>query len=161
MHHVIALAVLAVGPADWSKLAPLPDAEGFAGSFAGVSGGALVVAGGANFPDKKPWDGGKKAWTDRVFVLDKPGGIWKEAGKVPRPLGYGVSVTHGTGVVCVAGCDADRHYADAFRLDWKDGKLTTTPLPRCSTRRRTCAGRWSATTCSWPAGRRSRTHRPR
>ena len=28
----------------WNQLPPIPDHEGFAGSFAGVSGGALVVA---------------------------------------------------------------------------------------------------------------------
>ena len=42
-------------------------------AVAGVSGGALLVAGGANFPDKKPWQGGTKVWYDTVFVLDEPG----------------------------------------------------------------------------------------
>ncbi len=114
---------------EWERLSPLPDKEGFAGPFAGVSNGALIVAGGANFPDKKPWDGGKKVWSDAVFVLEKPGGKWTVGGKLPRPLGYGVSVTHGGGVVCVGGSDAERHYADAFRMDWKDSKLVTTKLP--------------------------------
>lgn len=114
---------------EWKRLPSLPDKEGFAGSFAGVSNGAMIVAGGANFPDKKPWDGGKKVWHDTVFVLEKPNAKWKIAGKLPRPLGYGVSVTHRTGVVCVGGSDVDRHYADAFRLDWKEGKLVTTKLP--------------------------------
>jgi N-acetylneuraminic acid mutarotase len=114
---------------EWERLPSLPDKEGFAGPFAGVSGGALVVAGGANFPDKRPWEGGKKVWTDAVFVLDKPDGKWAVGGKLPRPLGYGVSVTHGGGVVCVGGSDAERHYADAFRLDWIGGKLATSQLP--------------------------------
>ena len=115
---------------EWQRLPSLPDKEGFAGPFAGVSNGALLVAGGANFPDKKPWDGGKKIWYDTVFVLEKPNGAWQIAGKLPRPLGYGVSVTHGTGVVCVGGGgDADRHYADSFRLEWKQGKLMRTTLP--------------------------------
>jgi N-acetylneuraminic acid mutarotase len=114
---------------EWTKLPPLPDKEGFAGPFAGVSNGAILVAGGANFPDKKPWDGGHKVWYDSVFVLEKPDGKWKVAGKLRRPLGYGVSVTHGNGVVCVGGGDAKRHYADAFRLVWKGGKLATTELP--------------------------------
>lgn len=112
-----------------ADLPPLPDKEGFAGPFAGVSNGALLVGGGANFPEKKPWDGGKKVWYDTVFVLEKPSGSWTVAGKLPRPLGYGVSVTHGTGVVCVGGGDAERHYSTAFRLDWKVGKLITTDLP--------------------------------
>ncbi len=73
--------------------------------FAGVSGGALVAAGGANFPDRKPWEGGKKVWYDTVFVLEKPDGQWKVAGKLPRPLGYGVSATWRDRVVCVGGSD--------------------------------------------------------
>src|ERR1051326_3509891 len=39
---------------DWKELPALPDREGFATPFAGVSGGALIVAGGANFPVKRP-----------------------------------------------------------------------------------------------------------
>ena len=115
--------------ADWARPPSLPDRQGFAGPFAGVSHGALLVAGGTNFPDRKPWDGGKKVWYDTVFVLEKPNAEWKVAGKLPRPLGYGVSVTHGNGVVCVGGSDADRHYADAFRVEWKDGRLRTAKLP--------------------------------
>ncbi len=111
------------------RLPSLPDREGFAGSFSGVSNGALLVAGGANFPGKKPWEGGKKVWYDTVFALAKPDGHWTVAGKLPRPLGYGVSVTHNGGVVCVGGSDAEQHHADAFRLDWADGKLVTTKLP--------------------------------
>lgn len=113
----------------WSKLPSLPDKEGFASMFAGVSGGVLLAAGGANFPDKKPWEGGKKIWHDTVFVLEKPDGGWKVAGKLSRPLGYGVSVTHGGGVMCVGGSDAERHLADAFRIEWRAGKLDFKPLP--------------------------------
>lgn len=130
-HHlpilVVFLASFQLG--DWKQLPSLPDKEGFAGSFAGVSHGALLVAGGANFPDKKPWDGGKKVWSDAVFVLDKPDGKWTVAGKLTRPLGYGVSVTHSNRVVCVGGSDNERHHAEAFQLEWKSGKLLTTKLP--------------------------------
>ena len=125
--------ILVTGPAaladDWTKLPPLPDREGVAGPFAGVSRGSLLVAGGANFPDRKPWEGGTKVWSDTVFVLEKPDGSWKAAGKLARPLGYGVCVTHGPGVVCVGGSDADRHHADAFRLEWTGGKLVAAALP--------------------------------
>ncbi|MCX6898910.1 MAG: galactose oxidase [Verrucomicrobia bacterium] len=113
----------------WNQLPPIPDYEGFAGSFAGVSGGVLVVAGGANFPDKRPWEGGTKVWYDSVFVLEKPDGVWKLAGKLSRPLGYGVSVTTKAGIVCIGGSSAQGHHADVFVLNWHDGKLATTPLP--------------------------------
>ena len=127
----VAMAAL-VAPragAQWAKLPPLPDPEGFAGSFVGVRDGALIVAGGANFPGKKPWEGGKKRWSDAVFVLDQPDGAWRVAGKLPRPLGYGVSVTHRGGVVCVGGSDADRHYFEAFKLVWTDDGMKATPVP--------------------------------
>ncbi len=133
MNAIPMLVTVVLGSAamagEWQRLPALPDKEGVAGAFAGVSNDALVVAGGANFPDRKPWEGGKKVWYDTVFVLEKPDGQWKAAGRLPRPLGYGVSVTHRSGVVCVGGSDADRHYADAFRLEWKGGKLLTIPLP--------------------------------
>jgi N-acetylneuraminic acid mutarotase len=133
MKALLTTLTLVVGSANgaggWDRLPPLPDEEGFAGAFAGVSGGVLLVAGGANFPDKKPWDGGKKVWYDTIFVLDRPAGAWKVAGRLPRPLGYGVSVTHRDAVVCVGGSDADRHYADAFRLEWKAGRVVLTNLP--------------------------------
>jgi N-acetylneuraminic acid mutarotase len=89
----------------------------------------LLVAGGANFPEKMPWDGGKKVWHDKVWMLERPDGAWREVGKLPRPLAYGVCVTAQDSVVCVGGSDSERHYADAFRLRWKDGRLHTEPLP--------------------------------
>jgi N-acetylneuraminic acid mutarotase len=113
----------------WTELPPLPDREGFAGAFAGVSGGTLIVAGGANFPDKKPWEGGKKVWYDRVFVLDRPDGVWKRVGPLPRPLGYGVSVTYRGAVIFVGGSDIERHYSDAFRIEKQGDNFVTTPLP--------------------------------
>jgi N-acetylneuraminate epimerase len=113
----------------WEQLPPLPDPLGVAAPFAGVSGDALIVAGGANFPAGMPWEGGKKAWTDRVWLLDSPTGKWQSVGRLPRPLGYGISATTPRGLVCVGGSDADRHYADAFRLEWHDGQLLTSSLP--------------------------------
>jgi N-acetylneuraminic acid mutarotase len=112
-----------------AEIPDLPDKEGFAGPYAGVSGGALIVAGGANFPDKKPWEGGTKVWYDSIFVLDKPDGKWIATGKLPRPLGYGVSVTWNENVVCVGGSDATRHYADVFAIKWAAGKIQISQLP--------------------------------
>ena len=116
-------------PLEWKQLAALPEPLGVAAPFAGVSGGALIVAGGANFPNGMPWDGGKKVWTDRLWALEKSDGAWREAGRLPRPLAYGVSATSKRGVVCVGGSDSERHYAEAFLLEWRDGRLATEPLP--------------------------------
>src|SRR3954454_22161988 len=87
----------------WSRLPPIPAREGFAYPFAGLSNGALIVAGGANFPDKKPWEGGTKHWHDSVFLLERPDSEWKQIGKLPRPIGYGVSITTADGILCLCG----------------------------------------------------------
>ena len=123
---------ISAGEASWSRLAPLPDPLGVASPFAGVSGGALLVAGGANFPDKMPWEGGEKVWHDRVWVLEQAGATWKEAGALPRPLAYGVAVTLKNKLFCLGGSDATRHHSSVFALEWKNGKLTAisqAPLP--------------------------------
>jgi len=113
----------------WSELPPLPDKLGFAGPYVGTHNGALLVAGGANFPGKPPWEGGTKLWHDTVFVLEKLDGDWKAVGRLPRPLGYGVSLTTKDGVVCIGGSDAQRHYAEVFLLRWENGEIKTSLLP--------------------------------
>ena len=114
----------------WSQASPVPDADGFAGSYAGVSNGALLVAGGANFPGGgRPWSGGVKTWYDKIFVLDRPDGQWKEAGRLPRPMGYGVSLTFGDGVVCMGGGNAGGNFSDVFILRYVGGKVSISSLP--------------------------------
>jgi N-acetylneuraminic acid mutarotase len=115
----------------WGQLTPIPDKYGFAGSFAGVSNGALLVAGGANFPDGgAPWTGSVKVWYDHIYVLDMPGGKWKLSGKLPRPLGYGASITWQDGLICLGGSDVKAHYAQAFILRYRNGKIEIENLPQ-------------------------------
>lgn len=114
----------------WEKLLSLPDAEGFAGPFAGVSGGALIVAGGANITGDKWADPLTKQWYDSIFVLKQPDAAWITGHKLPRPLGYGISITVDDRVLCFGGSDASRHYADGFRLRLADDKLDISTLPR-------------------------------
>ncbi len=113
----------------WQQLPPLPNPIGVAGPFAGITHDHPLVAGGANFPNGLPWEGGTKQWHDTVYVLNTPGGPWINAGKLPRATAYGVSITTPDGVICAGGNDATQCYADVFRLDWTDAELHTTPLP--------------------------------
>ena len=113
----------------WQKLPPLPDPIGVAGAFAGTSGNALLVAGGANFPDKLPWEGGTKTWYDQVFVLEKPDGPWRAGFKMPLAGAYGVSVTAPEGVVCIGGSNAQRHLTNVFLLRWDGRRVETKDLP--------------------------------
>jgi cyclically-permuted mutarotase family protein len=113
----------------WSAFPPLPPAAGqekqpgVASPFVGVHGNALIVAGGANFPDKMPWEGGAKMWWDDIWVLEKqPDGparwLTEKSFKLPRRIGYGASVSTPDGVVSAGGSDAERCYADVFLLSW-------------------------------------------
>jgi sialidase-1 len=129
----------------WSELPQLPPAPGqekqagLAGPFAGPHNGVLIVAGGANFPDKPPWDGGAKVWWDDIYVLQRvPDATYRwladESFKLPRPLAYGVSITTRFGVVCIGGCDAEQCYPDVFALQWDPARQSVRiesfpPLP--------------------------------
>ena len=105
------------------ELPPLPDKLGVAGAFAGVSGDALIVAGGANFPGKPPWENGIKKWHDEIYVLPYGATNWLTGFKLPRPLAYGVSVPFDDGVLCIGGSDAERHHREIFLLRWREGRV--------------------------------------
>lgn len=111
-----------------TRLADYPDPIGVASPFAGQSNSALLVAGGANFPDKKPWEGGKKVWYDQVYALEEPHGSWKQIGRLPKPRAYGVSVSWHDSIICVGGSDAKEHTSEVFRLSYKNSKLVIEPL---------------------------------
>jgi N-acetylneuraminic acid mutarotase len=114
----------------WKELPTLPDREGFAGSYAGLTGGALIVAGGANFPDKRPWEGGTKIWYDRVFVLEASSTAWRESGRLPSAGGYGVSVNTPEGFVLIGGGDAARNFDEVWLARWDGKTVTFTAWPR-------------------------------
>ena len=115
----------------WSVLPPVPDDLGFAGPFAGVHNDALIVAGGANFP-QPVWEN-DKVWHDRVFVLTRNDDKyeWKDGGQLPRPIAYGASVSTKAGVVCMGGNDANGTFDEVFLLSWDpvNERVTTTAYP--------------------------------
>jgi len=113
---------------EWAELPELPPPPGadrqlgLAGPFVGVDGDALIVAGGANFPEPV-WETAK-AWHDDVYVLlkntktDPPSYRWVPGAKLDRPVAYGASVSTRRGVLCIGGNDADCVFADVFLLRW-------------------------------------------
>ena len=105
-------ARLAAAPAEpsphlltWTSRPAIPDPLGVAGPFAGASNGAVIVAGGANFPTPV-WERTKE-WHDAIWVMreDVASGAaadgrapssepreryrWTRAGSLPHPVAYG------------------------------------------------------------------------
>ncbi|HRP58238.1 kelch repeat-containing protein [Agriterribacter sp.] len=129
----------------WSlsaSLPPLPGqttAWGFAGPVTGVHQEVLLVAGGANFPDGMPWEGGKKKYYDQGFVMKRTGkdslALYKTFA-LPYALAYPACVSTPMGVVCAGGENPDGISSKVILLQWDDHagsvvikKLPDLPLP--------------------------------
>lgn len=134
---IAAIVAFAAGPANaevfqWSNLAPLPEPLGVAGAFVCVIDDKLVAAGGAHFP-VSPFQGGAKRWVAASWVLDSPDGEWRASTPLPRPLAYGASVSLGDSALLIGGSDAERHYAQTYRVRFDGGDLRyepAAPLPQ-------------------------------
>lgn len=126
---LLLLALTAPPQLEWTPLPPIPDAEGYAGGFAGVSHGAMIFAGGSNFVGRRPWDGGSKQWYDKVYVLTSPEGHWILAGHLPKPNGYGVSGTFGDKLILAGGGSAAENYTAVIAVSWDHGSLVRDTLP--------------------------------
>lgn len=130
----------------WSKAAILPGISGarqigVAGPFAGVSNGVMLIAGGSNFPDAKPWNGGRKVNRDEIYLLRKLSGDKFECSvlkqHLTRGVAYGASVSTDLGVVCIGGETNEASCSDGvFIMRWNEKKsevefsaLPSTPIP--------------------------------
>ena len=113
----------------WSQLSPVPDKVGFAGSFAGVSNDHLIVAGGSQFPEgTRPWSGGVKSWNDKILALDKNGKSWKEIGRLPRAMGYGISLNWNDGILLIGGANQTEHFSDVYFIKYQNEQLSIDTL---------------------------------
>lgn len=114
----------------------MPDALGFAGGYAGASHGVFLFAGGSNFPEGAPWEGGPKHYYDRIFALQNA--RWSAVDTLPRPIAYGASVSDADGVICIGGTtlgDTGYSMEAVVRLEWVDGQVRPTWLPPLPTAR--------------------------
>lgn len=105
----------------WSELPPLPGP--ISGHFSGTHNGALLVAGGSNFP-VSPFQGGQKQWLDRIYVLTPGAAAWVDGGKLPQPRAYGGAVSTPEGVFLLGGTDGDACTDEVLRLTWNEGAIS-------------------------------------
>ena len=122
---------------EWSQLPELPPAPGqsqqagLAGAFSALHGEVLILAGGANFPEGAPWEGGKKVWWKDIYVLEKspegePRWLTNPAWKLPVPLAYGVAVSTPDGLLCIGGNNEAQVSDQVFLVRWnaETGQIT-------------------------------------
>lgn len=139
--HLVCALSTAIPALAADELPPINDAIGFASPFTGLLNGQLAVAGGANFPQKLPWEGGSKVWHASIHLLSSPNGTWKTVGHLSRPLAYGCSFPVNEGILCVGGSDSTQHHARTFLLTLRsDGTPTETDWPSLPTPLANAAG---------------------
>jgi len=93
---------------------------GLAGPIVGVTGPYVWVGGGANFPDKKPWEGGQKQYHDALYLYHWDGSLltYQKTCQLPLSIAYAACCSDG-GKIYVAGGENDQGLlADvyAFRI---------------------------------------------
>lgn len=107
----------------------LPNDEGWAGMYAGESNGALFCFGGVNFPDKKPWEGGKKKWYDDIYMLNNGESWTRLADRLPSTLGYGVSVSYQNEIILIGGNNETGFSDKVFGYKWNGSSLDHRDFP--------------------------------
>ncbi len=122
---------------NWESLPDIPSAnketvqKGLAGPLAGIASNVLVVAGGANFPDLLPWEGGAKKYYDDIFFLplNENDTAWQIAGtKLPVPLGYSACVSLNNEIICVGGESLNGPLSGVLKLKFDKGEVQISTL---------------------------------
>lgn len=104
--------------------------NGFAGMMGGRQDGVIIAAGGANFPEGLPWEGGAKVWSDAIYFLK--GEQWQLASKtLPNPLAYGSSVILEEGILLIGGENSQGSTDQVLLLQFNsnDNSIEITELP--------------------------------
>ncbi len=113
----------------WKEFASIPPGNnqssqpGLAGAFMGIHNEALIIAGGANFPNGGVWEGGAKAYHQAVYVLEKMEAEQYQwfAGKqfvLPQKVAYGLTVATDAGLVCIGGMNESSVLNTVFLMKW-------------------------------------------
>lgn len=91
-------------------------AKGVSASYAALIDGKLIVAGGANFPDKLGFEGGSKVFYDEIMLFDEVQNVWRQIGKLPQKSAYGVSVPVSDGTLWIGGNTANESLPNCYKV---------------------------------------------
>ncbi len=128
----------AVHDISWTIAGKIPAANfqtkshGLAGAAIGTSDQQLIIAGGTNFPDNMPWNGGKKEYYKDIFIYSKTpeGLVLKDKDlKLPSNLAYGAVCSTKNGIVIAGGENEKGLSSKVSWLSWKAGEFAIHQLP--------------------------------
>ena len=127
---VLAVLVLSCNTQPMKVLKPIPDAayaKGVSAPFCGRIQDVLVVAGGANFPDRPLLEGGAK----RVYadIWAYTGRQWLRAGSLPDSTAYGATFTLGDSLILAGGNVSGTTTDHVYQLYLHNGKAVIKKLP--------------------------------
>lgn len=123
-------------------LPTIPDAayaKGVSAPFCGFVGDTLVLAGGANFPDKPLLEGGAKRVYADIWALHD--GVWTHAGCLPDSVAYGATFSVGDALVFAGGNVRGETTAKVYKIELREGKALISELPPLPVPMEQCA--WS------------------
>lgn len=121
----------------WQTMPDLPSTTatpslGVSAPFTGIHNGALMIAGGCNFPDKPVTEGGAKRYYDDLFIQElSADGFLEKHFKIPHAVAYGMAVSTPKGIVCMGGNNQESKFAETFLMQWDTISKCPliTPLP--------------------------------
>lgn len=120
---------MALSSIEWSVAGVLPPPAGQSGSLgvagpvAGVHNNGLLLAGGANFPEGMPWQGGKKKYYSEGFVFRKSATdslLPALQFSLPHPLGYSANCSTPQGLVAAGGENEAGLSNEVLLLQWNE-----------------------------------------
>lgn len=93
---------------------------GVAGAFIGRVGDRIILAGGSNFSQGAPWEGGEKQFEDAVYLLAPSGGAYKcelvADAKLPVGVAHGCAAAGGRSLYCFGGQTAEAESRAVYAL---------------------------------------------
>jgi len=118
-----------------TKMTDYPVKHGVSAPFAAIADNLLIVAGGCNFPDKPPYEGGQKVFYSSIYFIDLSEEVsnqkWIHAGEMPFTAAYGSAVATKDGILCIGGQNNNGAMADVMiiSIDRFTSKASCLTLP--------------------------------
>ncbi len=112
-------------PITWKQSGVLPVQPnglihmGLSGVVSGVVGDQIIIAGGNNFPDGLPWEGGVKKYYDQVFVYDVKGDtviIADSSVRLPSKVAYAAFAQLKEGIFYAGGENENGPLSSAYLI---------------------------------------------